>query len=237
MTISKSDFMAAEEIKSILNGREKAEQERIIRWISESLGLPTVSSRPFGNPELPPASPSPAGPLVTQDTYHPGHKRPKDIRSFMGEKKPKSDVHVAAVIAYFYRFEAPQADRKETLNATELDDASRQARGFGFKRPLVTLNNARQAGYFDSAGRGRFKLNAVGENLVAMALPSTSDDKAGSGRAKRPKKRLSNAKRKPALTNKAPVQRSKISVAGRARIAAAQKARWAKIKAAKPALS
>jgi hypothetical protein len=36
---TKSDFMAAEEIKAILNGRDKNEQERIIRWVSESLGL------------------------------------------------------------------------------------------------------------------------------------------------------------------------------------------------------
>lgn len=33
----KSDFLAAEDIKEILAGREKAEQERIVRWVSESL--------------------------------------------------------------------------------------------------------------------------------------------------------------------------------------------------------
>ena len=229
--------MAAEEIKGILSGREKAEQERIIRWISESLGLTIAPSGASGITESPPAPPSPAGPPGTQVTHPLEPKRPKDIRSFMGAKQPKSDIHVAAVIAYFYRFEASQADRKETLNATELDDASRQARGYGFKKPLVTLNNARQTGYFDSAGRGRFKLNAVGENLVAMALPSTSDDKAGDGRARRAKKRSSKPKRKTAFTDKAPVKRSNMSAEGRARIAAAQKARWARIKAAKPALS
>ncbi len=36
---TKSDFLAAEEIKGILDGREKTEQERIIRWVSESLDL------------------------------------------------------------------------------------------------------------------------------------------------------------------------------------------------------
>jgi hypothetical protein len=33
---AKSDFLAAEEIKKILHGRPKAEQERIVRWVSES---------------------------------------------------------------------------------------------------------------------------------------------------------------------------------------------------------
>ena len=202
MTNSKSDFMAAEEIKGLLNGRDKTEQERIIRWISESLGLTTPSSEPSGGVGSPVAPPSFAGPSGTLVPHPHEPKRSKDIRSFMGEKKPKSDVQVASVIAYFYRFEAPQADRKETLNATELDDASRQARGYGFRKPLVTLNNARQTGYFDSAGRGQFKLNAVGENLVAMALPSTSDDTADNGRASRAKKRLMKPKRKPALTDR-----------------------------------
>jgi hypothetical protein len=229
--------MAAEEIKAILNGREKSEQERIMRWIGESLGLTTAPSGPSGIGGLPPATPSPAGPPGTQVTHPPEPKRSKDIRSFMGEKNPKSDVHVAAVIAYFYRFEASQPDRKETLTATELDDASRQARGYGFKVPRVTLNNACLTGYFDRVGRGRFKLNAVGENLVAMALPSTSDDTAGNARARRAKKRSSKPKRRLARADKAPVKRSKMSAEGRARIAAAQKARWAKIKAAKPALS
>jgi hypothetical protein len=38
-------------------------------------------------------------------------------------------------------------------------------------------NNALNQGYFDRAERGEFKLNAVGENLVAMALPGTGEDK------------------------------------------------------------
>lgn len=29
---TKSDFMAAEEIKAILHGRDKTEQEKILRW-------------------------------------------------------------------------------------------------------------------------------------------------------------------------------------------------------------
>src|ERR1035438_1782181 len=108
MTISKSDFMAAEEIKGLLNGRDKIEQERIIRWISESLGLARGPSEPSGGVGSPVTPPSPAGPSGTLVSHPHEPKHSKDIRSFMGEKKPKSDVQVASVIAYFYRFEAPQ---------------------------------------------------------------------------------------------------------------------------------
>jgi len=52
------------------------------------------------------------------------------------------------------------------------------------------LNNAVALGYLDRAGRGEFKLNAVGENLVAMTLPGSGADANGgkprrSRRAKR----------------------------------------------------
>ena len=60
---------------------------------------------------------------------------------------------------------------KESIKAKELQDASRQGRGVGFKDPNTTLNNGVKQGYFDRANRGAFTLNAVGENLVAMALP------------------------------------------------------------------
>jgi hypothetical protein len=35
----------------------------------------------------------------------------------------------------------------------------------------VTLPNAKAAGYFDAAGEGEYKLNAVGHNLVVHSMP------------------------------------------------------------------
>jgi hypothetical protein len=160
----------------------------------------------------------------------------------MDEKKPKNDVQFASVAAYFYRFVAPETDRQDTIIAKDLDNAGRQARGYGFKKPLQTLSNARKLGYFDSAGRGEFKLNAVGENLVAMALPGTRANaivrKAGNKRSKPSNGRANprrNAKREVKSSTNPPAKRSKLSAAGRAKIAAAQKARWAKLRSEKPA--
>jgi hypothetical protein len=161
---TKSDFMAAEEIKAILDGRDKIEQERILRWVSESIG---VAAAPIVT------SPAPVSALPTaQVSLAASGSRRKDIESFVAEKGPKNDVQFAAVAAYFYRFEASEAERKDFIVAEDLQTAGRQARGYGFTKPLTTLNNAVALGYFDRAGRGEFKLNAVGENLVAMTLPS-----------------------------------------------------------------
>jgi hypothetical protein len=237
---TKSDFMAAEEIKAILSGRDQTEQERIIRWVNESLGL-SAASRVIANTAQPSAT-APQSPSVPNvETHsHPTTPAKKDIRSFVDEKKPKNDVQFAAVAAYFYRFAAPEVERKDTIIANDLDNAGRQARGYGFKKSLQTLNNARNLGYFDSAGRGEFKLNAVGENLVAMALPGTGANanatKAGSKRSKPSNGRVnarSKARRKSKSSDNQPAKKSKMSAASRAKIAAAQKARWAKLKSEK----
>lgn len=185
---TKSDFMAAEEIKAILHGRDKAEQERIVRWVSESLGLVATAAQPATVPAASSATAAPAAPA--------SGGRGKDIRTFVNEKKPKSDVQFATVTAYFYRFEAPLAERKDSITATDLQEAGRQARGFGFNKPIVTLSNALQQGYFDRAGRGEFKLNAVGENLVAMTLPGGDGEASGNGQARPRAKRLAKKKAK-----------------------------------------
>lgn len=239
---TKSEFMAADEIKAILNGRDPAEQERIMRWVNESLGL-SPAPKIIGS-TAPPAATSPQSPNVTS-VAPPSHAIPpakKDIRSFVDEKKPKNDVQFASVAAYFYRFAAPEAERQDVIIAKDLDNAGRLARGYGFKKPLQTLSNARKLGYFDSAGRGEFKLNAVGENLVAMALPGTSSNasakETGHKRSKPSNGRANarpNANRKVKSPTTQPAKRSKISAAGRAKIAAAQKARWAKLRSEKPA--
>ena len=94
-------------------------------------------------------------------------------------------MQFAAVAAYFYGFEASPEERKEVIVPNDLQDAGRQARGFGFKNAQQTLANAVTLGYFDRAGRGEFKLNAVGENLVAMALPGANPAAASPAKSKR----------------------------------------------------
>jgi hypothetical protein len=183
----KTDFMAAEEITGILRGREQAEQERIVRWVCESLGFS------LGNAQLPlqrQAAPAPVvqhSPMAIAPDVAP---RAVDIRTFVQEKQPKSDVQFVAVVAHYHRFIAPEGERKETMTTGDLQTAARLAQRPVFKTPSVPLNNSVQMGYMDRAGRGAYRLNAVGENLVAMTLPGGGDVAAS------PTKRRGNSRRK-----------------------------------------
>ena len=160
--------------------------------MTESLGLVTVASaRPASVPA--PVLTSPSTQIGQHAHVTPG--RARDIKFFVDEKKPKSDIQFAAVVAYFYSFEAPQTNRKETITADELQEAARLAGWKRFDRPAVPLNNAINQGYLDRAGRGEFWLNAVGENLVAMALPGTGGD-ATSNTTRRPRRKQIRKRRK-----------------------------------------
>jgi len=65
----------------------------------------------------------------------------------------------------------------------------------------MTLNNAHNTGYLDrGSARGFFKLNTVGENLVAMTLPGGED--GGTAKTKKQRK-PKKAGRKRKTTRKA----------------------------------
>ena len=119
---TKSDFSAAEEIKVILHGRDKTEKEKILRWVSESIGIvagPTTTLQLF------------CGFRGTALCSTPRAARAAgDMKTFIAEKAPKMYVQFAAVAAYFYRFEKlPEAQRKDVIVAQDLQTAGRQGRG------------------------------------------------------------------------------------------------------------
>jgi hypothetical protein len=154
MTTAKDDFDIAKEVSDLLKDIDKPRQQRILRWVFERL-------EPAAHPPSSPPAHAPAG-------------RAKDIKSFIGDKKPKNDVHFATAVAYYYRFEAPSTARKESISAETLLDAARLA---DFERPSAprnVLNNAKKRGYLNSTERGLFEINSVGENLVAMSMPSAA---------------------------------------------------------------
>jgi hypothetical protein len=168
----------------------KDRQQKILRWVAEDLDISQFA--PVNTQDPPPPPPG---------SNLPDPARTTDLRSFVASKSPKSDMQFAAVAAYFYRFEAAPADRRETISAENLQDASRLANWPRMSRPRNTLNNAKAQGYLDSVGRGQYGINSVGENLVAMTLPG-ADPASAAGRARitkaRPKTRKSNSPKKPA---------------------------------------
>ncbi len=96
---------------------------------------------------------------------------PVDIRSFFQEKSPSSDVEATAVVAYYYKYAAPQTEQRETTNAAQLQEAFRLAKWPLPSATKFTLQNARNAGYLDATGEaGHYRINPVGYNLVEHAL-------------------------------------------------------------------
>jgi hypothetical protein len=181
MTEPESHFDIAKAIADKLEGLEKERQQLVLRWVAEGLGLDSVvppsAERRTGVIGAYAVAPAP-GHQETAVPY-PQHRSP-DIKTFVESKRPKSDVQFAAVIAYYYRFEAGAESRKDSIDAEALQNAARLAARRRLQRPLTTLNNAKKLGLLDSPERGQFCINNVGENLVAMTLPGGAPERTRS---------------------------------------------------------
>jgi hypothetical protein len=182
----KDVFDAAKAIVATLTGMQRPDQERALRYAADSLGL-HVASPSTGPGTHPPEHPGPsAGAAPLQAT---AADRPTDIRSFVQLKQPKSENQYAAVVAYYYRFEAPEGQRQETINAESVQQSTRQSSWPRLREPRVTLVHAMNQGYLDRVDRGEYKINTVGENLVAMTLPGGLDGVGSAPRARGRRKR------------------------------------------------
>ena len=179
----KDDLEAVRLVADALEGFEAKDQERIIRWARERIGLSVAPVSPSGPPssEAPPV-PGSATPATTA----------KDLKTFVAEKKPKNDVQFAATVAYYHRFEAPENLRKAGINADDLQESCRLVGRERFKAPGQTLRNAHTLGLLNKGNEaGFFTVNSVGENLVAVALPGDGTStprmkrKRGNGKGRR----------------------------------------------------
>jgi len=188
MTKPADDLEAVRAIIEALEGFEGEDKERIVRWALEKLKLLHVTAPTHGH--------SPVQQLsgTASISMPPASSGIRDLRTFVAEKQPNSDVQFAATVAFYHRFEAPAAQRKENVNADDLKEACRLVNRERLKKPLQTLNNARNLGLLDSAGRGLFTINSVGENLVAMTLPAEPGNTRPKG--KKPARRKAAKPRK-----------------------------------------
>lgn len=150
------------------------EQQCILRWAAEKLGLtqvqvPAPAEPPTAGSVIQPEAPKPAGPV--------------DVKSFVEQKRPKNDSQFAAVVAYFYRFESPE--KKDSITKAAFLDACRKAKYPRPPSPGQTLRNAVNAGLLDKVQRGEFSINSVGENLVAVTLPGDGAPPVGASPARK----------------------------------------------------
>jgi hypothetical protein len=195
---AKDDLSAVREISELLEGFGNDERERIIRWVREKLGMaagPAAATTPAAiathTQPAPAAAATPAGPAAALTVT--------DMRNFVAQKNPKNDKQLAAVVAYYYRFVAPQDQRKDSIGSEELTNACRIADRDRPKKPAQTLVNAFRDGFLDRAERGAYRLNTVGENLVAMVLPdgnANTDGRRNSSKRGTPRKALKSSRKK-----------------------------------------
>jgi len=166
------DFDTAKAVFEKLKDVPEERRKRILKWVAEGLGIVLQSaSPPISGPTLIPPAPA----LHVPSGTHPPPTPSTDIKSFVATKAPKSDVQFAATVAYYYRFEAPPAHRRETIDGDSLQEAARLAGRARLVDPRKTLNNAKGLGYLDGTAPGQFAINSVGENLVAMTLPGNAE--------------------------------------------------------------
>ena len=150
---------AIDKIIEALQGLDEKARATAISAACSQVGVES----PVGERRTPPAVPG-----ATPDTT-PAGKPPKDIRTLKVEKAPASAIEMACVVAYYLLHYAPE--RKETVTTKDMSKYFVQG---SFPLPKIIENllvHGKEAGYFDSAERGAYRLNAVGHNLVAHTLP------------------------------------------------------------------
>jgi len=142
-------------------------RERVIAFVFHRLGV-TWSGVPLSGASGRSRPDPSAGSLPISRTSEP---RPSDIRSLREQKSPRSAIEMTTLVAYYLENLAPLGERKSEFSGADLVRYFKQA-GFPLpKSSVMTLVHTKNAGYIDGAGRGLYRLNPVGHNLVAHALP------------------------------------------------------------------
>lgn len=95
----------------------------------------------------------------------------KDIRKLTEEKNPESTIEMACVVAYYLMSVALPPEKKDIVTNSDMKTYFVQGKYPLRKNIKDLLGDAKSAGYFDSVGRGKYRLNPVGHNLVVHTLP------------------------------------------------------------------
>ncbi len=184
---SDTELQAIRAVLGALVPLKRDGRTRVLDYVLQRLGM-------TGEP-LPPSSAGPsradsADSFVASPTPE-SRGQASDIRSLTKEKAPRSANEMAALVAYYLTELAPGSYRKQSISADDIKTYFKQAQ---FRLPSsakMTLVNAKNAGYLESAGTGLYRLNPVGYNLVVHGLPAEASGKQGVSSKKRKKKKAS----------------------------------------------
>ena len=186
------ELKAIETITKALTDLDKDAQKRILQYAMQHLDLHVENFNQL--PTIPTENKSAHAKQATQHLQQPV----VDIRSLRNQKQPNSDSEMAAIVAYYLSEVAPEDNRKDSIGPGDIRTYFKQAGHPLPRRTDVTLPNAKSAGYFESAGHAKYRLNPVGYNLVAHGLPrakSESPPRPTRRKSKRTKKAKSSKKK------------------------------------------
>jgi hypothetical protein len=117
-----------------------------------------------------------------------------DVAKFLRAARPANERELAAAVAYYFRFVAAAASRKDHVTKEDLLWACRTAKRPRPARPGRALIDAEAKGLVERAGRGHYRLTLQGESEIAAGVltargatePTPEKPKAGvSSRKKR----------------------------------------------------
>jgi len=198
MTTDNNDgeLAAIQQLLSALEPLDRDARGRVISYVFQRLGLAAPASV-GGGPALHTPPPALGERIVSVEGQTGAGPHVLDVRRFATQKAPSSQLERTVVVAFYLAELAPPAERKTELTGADLTKYQKQA---GLGAPTNTrgaLFAARHAGYLDSAGRGKYKLNPVGYNLVAHGLPSSAGPAPAPTASSRRTKRKPSRKKSP----------------------------------------
>jgi hypothetical protein len=118
-------------------------------------------------------------------------KEPIHLRDLKEEKKPQSAIEMAVLVAYYLSHVVTGTEHKDVITPKDIETYFKIADFQLPKKSAFTLPNTKKAGYLDSIGKGKYKLNPVGYNLIAHNLPRTGKSLKTQPRRKKASKRQS----------------------------------------------
>ncbi|HXH05990.1 MAG TPA: hypothetical protein VNI83_05295 [Vicinamibacterales bacterium] len=178
------ELSAIHAILAALTALDNEERKRVISYVFQRLGFSPAPALQPGQTLTPPTAAFSSPRTVAAAT---------DIRSLAEQKKPRSAVEMAVLVAYYVAEVAPTDERKNEITTEDVRKYFKQANYPLPRRPRKTLFDAKNAGYLDGgSARGSYKLNPVGYNLIAHNLPAPGSDtpaRPTRGRLKRKRKK------------------------------------------------
>ena len=97
MTTAANEFDVAKGIVDQLQGVQKDQQQKILRWVIEHLGL-DLRVAALSDQRIVETSTVTSGTAISNGKAE--QQRPVDIKTFVDLKRPKNDVQLATVVAY-----------------------------------------------------------------------------------------------------------------------------------------